>query len=176
MAAADKLRDALVYLLCAAREHNRPVVANSRLTKMVYLADWRMALSADRQITEIRWRYHHFGPFVPDVRARANQSNSLDVNGDTDLFGSPTWIRLAETARMDWPSLDDDEVEALQTVIDATIDLSYEEFLAAVYETYPIRVSRKYSELDLVTLARERRERYGVAPPTLTPDGSQLRL
>jgi len=42
-------------------------LSNARLTKMVYLADWRSALMYGNQITDIEWYFDNFGPYVHDV-------------------------------------------------------------------------------------------------------------
>lgn len=151
---ASKLHDAMAYL-CA----NYPYpdeLSNSRLTKMVYLADWKMALDHGRQITDIRWVFNHYGPYVRDVESTAYTSDDLSVERDVSSFGaSMARIRARPHAR--WPTLSEEEVAVLDHVINSTKPLTYRDFLTMIYATHPVESSQRYSVLNLVKLAEEYR-------------------
>jgi hypothetical protein len=34
---------------------------------MVYLADWRSAITRGKQITDIVWEFNYYGPYVDDI-------------------------------------------------------------------------------------------------------------
>ena len=38
----------------------------SRLTKMIYLMDWKSSIDYGRQITNAQWHFDHYGPYVDD--------------------------------------------------------------------------------------------------------------
>lgn len=149
--ATAKLHDAMAYL-CV----NYPYaddLSKARLTKLVYLADWRMAIEHGRQVTSISWLYNHYGPYVPDVERLATESSDFKLHGDVNMFGSPKeTISVVEGAS--WPSLTEEERTVLDFVIEQTRNLSFADFLNLVYSTYPVVKSEQYQHLDLVAIAR----------------------
>ena len=52
-------------------------------------------------------------------------------------------------------NLNPEEIKILDFVINATLPLNYSEFIDLVYSTYPIKVSSRMSELNLVALAQD---------------------
>ena len=52
-------------------------LSNARLTKMVYLIDWRSAFDYGEQVTNISWYFDNYGPFVHDVEETIE--NNLDI-------------------------------------------------------------------------------------------------
>ncbi len=158
---ARKLRDAIVYL-CRHYPHPREL-SKARLTKMVYLADWRSALTTGRTITGIKWTFNHYGPYVDDVVELAREDPDFEVLDEENMFGAPREvIRVAGDPEP--ASLTSDERAVLDHVIETTSKLYWNDFIALVYSTYPIRTEPRYSQLDLVALASE----YRAKPPTVT--------
>lgn len=147
-----KLHDVIAYF-CA----NYPFpdeLSKARLTKMVYLADWRMAIDSGRQITDIEWVFNHYGPYVRVIERVAVSSPDFEVESGTNVFGAPKeTIRVREG--VNWPSLIAEEQEALDFVIEATEQLTFADFLSLVYSTYPVKTSAKYEHLDLPSLASQ---------------------
>ena len=87
------LRDVVAYL-CSHYPH-REELSKARLTKMVYLADWKSALQRGSQLTEIKWQFNHYGPYVDDVVNSVRNDPEFEiVQGGTftanprKLFGS----------------------------------------------------------------------------------------
>ena len=39
-------------------------LSNSRLTKLVYLADWFSCLLKNKKMTDIVWMFNHYGTYV----------------------------------------------------------------------------------------------------------------
>lgn len=153
-----KLRDALAYL-CAKYPHKEEL-SKARLTKMVYLADWRSALLHGRQITGIRWRFNHYGPYVDDVLTLAKEDPMFDLVFGENLYGTPkVTISLAGRAPVKWDSLDKEDREILDFVIEATAPKFWDDFIRLVYSTYPVITQPRYTGLDLVSLAREYHDR-----------------
>lgn len=145
-----KLHDVIAYF-CA----NYPFpdeLSKARLTKMVYLADWRMAIGRGRQITDIEWMFNHYGPYVRGVEQVASSSPDFEIESETNVFGAPKeTIRVREG--VSWPSLTVEERETLDFVIEATEQLTFADFLNLVYSTYPVKTSTQYERLDLPSLA-----------------------
>ena len=60
-----KLIDIILYILKNYPHKNE--LSNARLTKMIYLIDWRSAFDNGKQITNIKWYFDNYGSFVHDV-------------------------------------------------------------------------------------------------------------
>lgn len=131
-------------------------LSKARLTKLLYLADWRMAIQSGRQITDVQWYYNHYGPYVREVEDMIRASDEFELSPGVTPFGnSKETVQLLGV--MDWPDLTPDQIAAIDHVIDQTKNLNFTGFLNLVYSTYPVRKTIKYSYLDLSDLAREYR-------------------
>lgn len=70
------LKDIIYYIL----EHHpgRASFSNARITKLIYLADWKSCLETGAQITQIDWFFDYYGPFVKDIEH--------EVEANPDIF------------------------------------------------------------------------------------------
>jgi hypothetical protein len=146
-----KLREVMVYLL-----KNYPFKAelsNARLTKLIYLADWKSALKYKRQITGTRWKFDNYGPFVWDVFITATSFPAIfEVENGTNSYGEKkTLIKLSDEKYQ--TNLSNEEKAILDFVINSTKPLNWSGFIQLVYSTFPILISERNSYLDLVELA-----------------------
>lgn len=147
-----ELRDVLIYF-CKHYPHPQEL-SNARLTKMVYLADWRSALLRGRQMTTIRWEFSHYGPFVHEISRVAKSDPAFDVRQVNSMFGN-TKEEIRIKPDVPDPDLPDDEREILDHVIATTGRLYWDGFMKLVYSTYPVVTQPRYSLLDLEALAAE---------------------
>ncbi|MER2009033.1 MAG: type II toxin-antitoxin system antitoxin SocA domain-containing protein, partial [Psychrobacillus sp.] len=72
-----KINEVLYYFL-----ENYPYndeLSKTRITKMVYLADWYYSIKYRKQITEIEWYFDHYGPYVSDVFDEADKDPNLTI-------------------------------------------------------------------------------------------------
>ncbi|WP_018445489.1 Panacea domain-containing protein [Rhizobium gallicum] len=148
-----ELHDVMAYLI-----QNYPAtheLSNARLTKMVYLADWRQAISQGKQITPIQWYFDNFGPFVRDVETTAAFRDDLfSVDLGSNMYGQPKKsFSLRDPSYR--PTLSASEKAALDHIIEVTKRLYWNDFIKLVYSTHPIASSERYSYLDLVKKASE---------------------
>ncbi len=121
--------------------------SSARLTKIMYLADWRSVLTRGRQLTELRWRFDNHGRLVRDVMGTAAQHPELVAVEDA-LKSFRTLKRLVVlTDRAYVPLLADDERGVLDYVVALTAPFSYDRFIHLVYSTYPIVKSERYTQL-----------------------------
>ena len=131
-------------------------LSKTRLTKMVYLADWYSAVKNKRQITNIEWYFNHYGPYVSDVFEAAQNDNKLIIVNTTSAFGSPKEIvALKNEKKISSHKLLDDEIEILDQVILNTKHLTWNSFIDMIYSTYPVKSQMRYEALNLVELAIE---------------------
>lgn len=145
------LADAMAYL-CAHYPH-KAELSKARLTKMIYLADWRLALVDKRQITNLTWVFNHYGPYLEDVKETAQSDPRFELKSDRNLYGS---VKEVVALRHSQPDVDLEEAEklALDHVIQKTKDLTWAPFIKLVYSTYPIATQPRYVPLNLVELAK----------------------
>lgn len=149
------LHDVMVYL--ARRYPYADDLSNARLTKMIYLADWRAAIRTGRQITAIEWPFNHYGPYVHDVIAEARGNDDFEIVTSETMYGSPKQVVRLKRPDQD-VHLEPWEEEALNHVISTTKDLTWAKFIELVYSTYPVVSQDRYTTLDLVRLAEDYRE------------------
>lgn len=129
-------------------------LSKPRLVKLIYLIDWKYTIERGRQYTNIQWYYNHYGPYVSDVidlmKSRNEvfevKSYSNSYEGVTDKF-----ILLDKTAI----TLENDIKPIADLFINHTYGLTWSNFINLVYSSFPIRISLKYTTLNLVELAVE---------------------
>ncbi len=148
----DSLRDAMVYL-CKHYPHPDEL-SKGRLTKLVYLADWRSAIERGVQLTDIKWIFNHYGPYVHDIVDLARENQAFTVDLTQNAFGSSKEV-IRASADAGYPTLTDEDKRVLDFVIDSTKTKYWGDFINLVYSTYPVVTQDRYSELDLVELAEE---------------------
>lgn len=150
-----ELHDVIAYLCEQYPARLRDDLSNSRVTKMVYLADWLSCLEADSQMTGIQWHFHHHGPFVHDVIDTVKSRDDLFcVSTSETIYGDMKQvIRLRQDAAT--PSLGDNEKRILDRVVEGTAERTYRDFLRLIYATYPVLSNEKHSNLNLLDSARE---------------------
>lgn len=147
------LRDILAYLL--ARYPYASELSNARVTKMVYLADWRHAIENGAQMSPVQWVFNNYGPFVWDIKDAAEANPTIfAVSAEANYFGSPKLL-LSLRDKEYVPQLQASEKAAIDHVVESTKKLTWESFIRLVYSTYPIIRSARFSVLDLRGLAAE---------------------
>ena len=148
-----ELRDVIAYFI--KKYPFKSELSNARVTKMVYLADWRHLLSFGTQITGIKWYFDNYGPFVWDIKSTAEKNPDLFAIENTSTpYGTPKIIfDIKNLAYI--PALDSNVKDSLDHVIQETKNLSYSQFIRLVYSTYPIITSDRYTYIDLPKKAKE---------------------
>lgn len=143
------LRDVVAYI-CQQYPY-RTELSKARLTKLVYLSDWRMCIEAGRQVTPIRWYFNHFGPYVDDVEQLARNDCAFAIEKTTNFYGGlKEIIRLVSEVH---PNMTSQERAAVDFSIEKTQDLSWDAFIKLIYSTYPIVTESRFDYLDLPVLA-----------------------
>lgn len=147
------LTDILAYILQEYPYKNE--LSNARVTKMVYLADWKQALEEKRQISPIKWFFNSYGPFVWDIMETAeNNAELFDIDETENLYGERKKL-LALRDKIFQPQLTKTEKAAIDHIIEVTKPMNWESFIRLVYSTHPIVSSERYTHLDLVEKAWE---------------------
>lgn len=129
-------------------------LSKARITKMVYLADWASAKKHKKQLSNIRWFFHNFGPYVDDVIETARSDPRLKVISGTNMYGDRKERIDYIGAGKEEKRLTSEEKAILDEVISETKSLYWQEFIRLVYSTPPIKNSNRYTYLDLVNAAK----------------------
>ncbi|MEY8214981.1 MAG: Panacea domain-containing protein [Colwellia sp.] len=130
----------------------KSAISKARLTKMVYLADWFSALLDGKQLTEIKWIFNHYGPYVDDVVEAAQNSLGFKIEHQSTMFGTSKYV-VSYNGSVDSIDLTEREKNILNTVIEKTKSMYFNDFVEYVYSTYPVKTKERYSTFDLVALA-----------------------
>lgn len=147
------ISDVAAYF-CAEYPH-KSELSKTRLTKLVYLADWEAAKHLGRQITDIKWYFHNFGPYVDDVVNVVQSEERFEVLSTRNHYGDEKLeIGLKETELLS-SGLTPEEIAILDSVIEKTSPMYWNAFIKHVYSTEPIEQSDRYKHLDLVAFASE---------------------
>ncbi len=150
-----KLREIIRYICDHYPYQNE--LSKARLTKLVYLADWKFSLKHDRQLTNITWYFNHYGPYVEDVFDEASNDPNLEIRRDITIFGDPKTIINSKKKSKKY-ELTREEIEILNEVIAETKSLYWDQFIDLVYSTFPVKTQDKFSTLDLVKSAKEKKQ------------------
>lgn len=147
----EKIQNLIKYIL--SQYPYKSELSVSRLTKILYLADWKSALENNKQITDAKWYFNHYGPYVDDFVELATQDENIElINTSTILGGRKKLLQLKHSNEKKL-AIDPDEKKLIDYVINATKSKNYEDFIKLVYSTYPVLTSGRYSELDLINSA-----------------------
>lgn len=144
------LRNVMAYFV--ANYPHKDELSKARLTKMIYLADWKSALDRGRQITDIKWKFHNFGPYVDDVHRVALDDPAFRVEATTTMFGNRKEKIVLVDKQVD-ARLPSEEAGILDHVIEETKRLRFDPFIKLVYSTYPVLTGTRGYDLDLVRSA-----------------------
>jgi len=150
-----ELKDIIGYIC-----ENYPIkneLSNARLTKMVYLSDWKSAISSNKQISDIKWVFNHFGPYVDDVYNCAKSNKNFKITHELNVYGNDKYTICVKDLEK-WSSLSKDDKDVIDHVILETKKLYWKDFIKLVYSTFPILVSERQSDLNLKKLARRYKE------------------
>ncbi|MCR4511112.1 Panacea domain-containing protein [Pseudomonas sp. 32.2.56] len=132
-------------------------MSNSRITKLIYLSDWKSAIERGETVSGINWYFNHHGPYVDDIIDTLTKNECFEVITTQTIFGGKKKL-----ARLKSPDetfeVEEFTEKCLKFVVKKTKDRKYDDFIEFVYSTYPVVVTEKYNKLDLVELAKDYKE------------------
>ncbi|CYU41839.1 SocA family protein [Streptococcus suis] len=149
-----KLRDILRYIL---KKYPYNFDLNkTRLTKLVYLIDWEMAKKYKRSCSGINWYFDNYGPYVHDVMKEATSDEQIKINEGFSNYGGPRYtFQLVDPNFSEFSTLNLQELQIIDSVIDSTKDMSFNNFINYVYNTPPVAQTPQYQTLNLIKIASE---------------------
>ena len=147
----NKLRDIMAYI-CTEYPF-KSELSKARLTKLIYLADWFSALIDEQKMTETDWVFNHYGPYVDDITNLASTDENFHITPEKTVYGGDKFV-ISYTGEKEDINLSEREKAILDVIINKTKSMYFNEFIKYVYSTYPISSNERYTNLDLLKLAR----------------------
>lgn len=154
-----KIKDIVKYF-CRNYPYKQEL-SKARLTKMVYLADWKKSLVSGRQMTNLQWKYNHYGPYIDDVVDQIRDDDDFSIKKTTNLYGSLKEVICLISNRYG-VDVEDDDKKILDFVIEKTAPKSWSDFIKLVYSTYPVATMPKGSYLNLPELAGKYKSKWQI--------------
>src|SRR5260221_13175752 len=131
--------EALAYIV--SRATGTVPLTLLRITTLLYMADWRSALTLKRQITDIGW----IQPFVVKLPEIGKLLTEMGVSvSDQLVTGLPEPPIAAK--------LSSDAQGCIDFVLNVEIQRGWTEVFRLAYSTYPMFSQPAHAPLDLVTL------------------------
>lgn len=132
-------------------------LSKARLNKIIYLVDWKNTLVYGNQMTDIQWKFNHYGPYVDRIELELRQDGRFAILNTTNLYGHKKEVvtLLDNINNVNFIEPNENEKTIIDFIIEKTRRLNFSEFINLVYSTYPIISQEKGSDLDLAKLAVE---------------------
>jgi hypothetical protein len=152
------VRDVVGYF-CLHHSVQRTGMSLARLTKMVYLADWKSALDRGRTITDppIPWKFDYCGPTSNAIIESIEKDRSFVVKRSVHKETGESFELVSVLASLNIPSLSSADQQILNFVLEKAANRSWADFIRLVYSTFPIITQGRFANLDLVKLAQRYR-------------------
>lgn len=152
MSTKSKLLETIIFII--QNYPNPDHLSNSRLTKLVFLSDWKNCITTNEQITNIKWFFDHHGPYVDEIINATKSHTFFEVKSTKNTYGKTKNLISLKT-KVDIRELTEKEKENIKFIISITKEKEYNDFINFVYSTFPIISSEKYSEINLIHKAIE---------------------
>ena len=134
------LKDAIAYVHNHYPE-SQTKLSVDRLIKIIYLADWKYAITSEFQMTEVQWEILDFQPWM----------DKKSVNALLDVLSK---IRVGKLLRIS-PILNSQEKETIKFVIETALHKTDKELDRLVNSTHPAIVGNNLGNLNLTELAAD---------------------
>lgn len=150
------ISNVVTYLIKTYPHKNE--LSASRLTKMIYLMDWKSSIDYGHQITDAKWHFSHYGPYVDDFVKLAKEDKGFFLENVATYYGGKKQLFKLSKGYEGNIELTEEQKKVADFVIRATKQKNYEDFIQLIYSTFPIISNDRYSDLNLVELAQRYKE------------------
>lgn len=136
MAALNRTAQIVGYLLS-----HSGAVGHTRLLKLLYLADLESRRLRGRPISDLRYRFHHFGPFDPGIYAVVGELERDGLAEERTIQHRGGKVERQVVALGDLPrdAIDPVDEHILAYVSRTYARLPLDDLLKIVYETAPMK-------------------------------------
>ena len=122
----NKLRSIMAYL--AIKYPHKSELSKARLTKLVYLSDWFSSLLDDKQMTDIKWVFNHYGPYVDEVSELAAVDDDFSITPEKTVYGGDKFV-ISYSGNSEDIELTDREKAILDAIIEKTKVMYFNDFI-----------------------------------------------
>lgn len=126
-----------------------------RVAKLIYLIDWKAVQETGHQLTNITWSLNQYGPTTETIAEAVNIDPELTFSETVSNFGTKKYMLNATPNHKLRPyNLSPEDSYLIDTVINETKNLFWNDFMDHVYETPPVVQAKSYGVLDLENVAK----------------------
>ena len=151
----ERVINVLDYLYLQYPNSNQ--LSISRVMKLMYLIEWRYAITKFEKLTDIEWMHSEYGPFYKTLRSIYNESSNYEVCIKLDEKNREQTVIIFLNEKQNL-SLKDDAKKVVDFVIDHCKDYSWIELNNLVKSTYGVLNTPQGQIIDVVNLARKYRQ------------------
>lgn len=126
----------------------------SRVMKLLYLIEWRYAITKFKKLTDIEWMQTEYGPYYKTLRSIFNDSSNFDVSIKIDNKNREQLV-IVFLNKKESLSLNKEGKEVVDFVIKHCKDYSWTELNNLVNSTYGVINTPQWQIIDLVNLAKK---------------------
>lgn len=145
----NKLKNTILYIIKHYPYEND--LTQTKLIALLYLIDWENTLRYKKQPTNISWYFDHYGPYASDVINEVNNHNNLYVEPTKSNFSTEKYLIKSKTPKDQIKIIDltKEDTDIINKVINDTKLLTWNELMTYVYNTKPIKNTKKYTNITL---------------------------
>lgn len=143
----NKLKNTILYVIKHYPYEDN--LTQTRLIALLYLIDWENMLQYKKQLTNISWYFEHYGPYSSDIMNEVNNHNDLYVEATKSNFGTEKYLIKSKTDNIKITDLNKNNTDIINKVINDTKLLTWNELMTYVYNTKPIKNTKKYTNITL---------------------------
>lgn len=140
-----QLRDVVAYL-CKRYPHKQEL-SKARLSKMIYLGEFRSATTKGRRLTDQTWTFSHLGPYLGEMDEFPFPDESFRVTKGTSIYGDPMEV-VTVLEDVEFPSLTEEDRRILDLVVKESAAKEWEDLCSLVCSTIPAIVQATDTRLD----------------------------
>lgn len=128
----------------------------SRVMKLLYLIEWRFAITRFEKLTDIEWLNTEYGPFYKSLRRIFNESSNFTVTIKLDESGREQTI-IFFLNKKDSINLKSETIDVIDFVIEHCKNYSWTELNNLVNSTYGVLNTPQGQIIDILKLANDYR-------------------
>jgi 3-dehydroquinate synthase class II len=130
----------------------------SRVMKLLYLIEWRYAITKFEKLTDVEWMQTEYGPFYRALRSIFNESSNFEVSIKLDDNNREQTV-IVFLNKKENSNLREETKEVVNFVIVHCKDYSWSELNNLVNSTYGVLNTQQGQIIDIVNLAIKYREK-----------------
>lgn len=148
----DRVINILDYLYLNYPNSNQ--LSMSRVMKLLYLIEWRYAITKFKKLTDIEWLQTEYGPFNKSLRTIFNESSNFDVSIKID-DNNKEQIIIVFLNKKENLEAHEETKEVVDFVIQHCKDYSWSELNNLVNSTFGVINTPQGQIINIIQLAKK---------------------